>query len=195
MDSIESSFDVEEITETTPLTSETMAVEPLSDVAEMEVQDVSPYTKALAKRVLRKIDFRILAIMFVTYNLNFMDKTILSSAAVFGLTEDNHLHGTQYSWVGSIFYFGYLTFEYPTTILIQRLPVGKYLSGVTLLWGAIVASTAACHSFGGLATCRFLLGVAVSTIISGGSTDTEYLTGSNHLPGLCVCHQRMVHTR
>lgn len=163
-DSIESSFGVDEITESTPLTSETMAVEPPSDVAEMEVQDVSPYTKALAKRVIRKIDFRILAIMFVTYNLNFMDKTILSSAAVFGLTEDNHLHGTQYSWVGSIFYFGYLAFEYPTTILIQRLPIGKYLSGVTLLWGAIVASTAACHSFGGLATCRFLLGVAEATI-------------------------------
>lgn len=129
--------------------------------ADEEVQDISPYTKALAKRVIRKIDLRILVIMFVTYNLNFMDKSILSSAAVFGLTDDNHLHGTQYSWVGSIFYFGYLFFEYPTTVLIQRLPIGKYISGVTLLWGIIVASTAACSSFGGLATCRFLLGVAV----------------------------------
>ncbi|KAH9211821.1 hypothetical protein DL95DRAFT_279540, partial [Leptodontidium sp. 2 PMI_412] len=95
------------------------------------------------KRVIRKIDTRILAIMFITYNLNFMDKTILSSAAVFGLTEDNQLVGKQYSWVSSIFYFGYLFFEYPTTILIQRLPIGTYLSGVILLWGAIVASTAA----------------------------------------------------
>lgn len=155
------SLDIETITERTPLTSETMAIDPPTDIGEMEVQDVSPYTKALAKRVIRKIDFRILVIMFVTYNLNFMDKTILSSAAVFGLTEDNHLVGTQYSWVGSIFYFGYLAFEYPTTILIQKLPVGKYLSGVILLWGLIVASTAACHNFGGLATCRFLLGVAV----------------------------------
>lgn len=128
-----------------------------------EIQDVtlSPYTKTVSKRVLRKIDLRILLIMFVTYNLNFMDKTILSSAAVFGLTEDNHLVGRQYSWVGSIFYFGYLVFEYPTTILIQRLPVAKYLSGVTLVWGAVVAATAGCGSFGGLATCRFLLGVAV----------------------------------
>jgi hypothetical protein len=132
-----------------------------TSIVDEEVQDVSPYTKALAKRVLRKIDLRILVIMFVTYNLNFMDKTILSSAAVFGLTEDNHLVGKQYSWVGSIFYVGYLFFEYPTTILIQKLPVGKYLSGVTLLWGAIVATTAACSSFGGLATCRFFLGVAV----------------------------------
>ncbi|KAH6684303.1 putative pantothenate transporter [Halenospora varia] len=131
---------------------------------ELEIREVSPYTQALAKRVIRKIDTRVLLIMFVTYNLNFMDKTILSSAAVFGLTDDNHLKGTQYSWVSSIFYFGYLAFEYPTTILIQRLPIGKYLSGVTLLWGAVVACTAACTSFGGLATCRFLLGVAEATI-------------------------------
>jgi hypothetical protein len=93
-----------------------------------------------------------------------MDKTILSSAAVFGLEDDNHLVGKQYSWARSIFYFRYHFFKYSTTILIQRLPVGKYLSGVSLLWGIIVASTAACSSFGGLATCRFLLGVAVSLI-------------------------------
>ncbi|KAK6580535.1 hypothetical protein PZA11_006771 [Diplocarpon coronariae] len=137
-----------------------------TNVAQEEVREPSPYTQALAKRVVRKIDVRILAIMFVTYNLNFMDKTILSSAAVFGLTEDNHLINSQYSWVSSIFYFGYLFFEYPTTILIQRLPIGKYLSGVILLWGAIVASTAACTTFGGLATCRFLLGVAIFGVIT-----------------------------
>jgi sugar phosphate permease len=141
-----------------------MAGENSATAAEEELQEISPYTKELAKRVIRKIDFRVLVIMFVTYNLNFMDKTILSSAAVFGLTDDNHLKGTQYSWVGSIFYFGYLLFEYPTTILIQRLPIGKYLSGVTLLWGIIVAVTGACTSFGGLATCRFFLGVAVCLI-------------------------------
>lgn len=44
---------------------------------------------ALAKRVLRKIDWRLIPLMFITYNLNFMDKTILSSASVFGLREDN----------------------------------------------------------------------------------------------------------
>ena len=43
----------------------------------------------LAQRVLRKIDWRLIPLMFITYNLNFMDKTILSSAAVFGLREDN----------------------------------------------------------------------------------------------------------
>ncbi|KAF3041994.1 hypothetical protein E8E11_002249 [Didymella keratinophila] len=118
----------------------------------------------LAKRVLRKIDWRLIPLMFITYNLNFMDKTILSSASVFGLREDTHLKGQQYSWASSIFYFGYFFWEYPTTFLIARLPVAKYLAANTFVWGIVVALTAACSNYGGLITVRFLLGVAEATI-------------------------------
>ena len=43
----------------------------------------------MGKRVLGKIDRTIIPLLFVTYMFNFMDKAILSSAAVFGLPEDN----------------------------------------------------------------------------------------------------------
>jgi hypothetical protein len=88
---------------------------------------------AAARKVLRKIDYHIIPLLFITYNLNFMDKTILSSASVFGLGEDTNLKGQQYSWVSSIFYFGYFFWEYPTTWLIQKLPVGKYVGVNTIL--------------------------------------------------------------
>lgn len=86
-----------------------------------------------ARKVLRKIDCRIIPLLFITYNLNFMDKTILSSASVFGLSKDTGLKGQEYSWVSSIFYFGYFFWEYPTTFLIQRLRVGKYVGVNTIL--------------------------------------------------------------
>lgn len=47
---------------------------------------------AVARRVLKKIDRAIIPVLFVTYMLNFMDKIILSSAAVFGLRDDNVSH-------------------------------------------------------------------------------------------------------
>ncbi|KAL8378999.1 hypothetical protein RB599_008684 [Gaeumannomyces hyphopodioides] len=118
----------------------------------------------MARLVLRKIDRNLIPVLFVTYMFNFMDKTILSSAAVFGLREDNGLQGQDYSWVSAIFYFGYFAWEYPTTLLIARLPVARYLTANTLFWGAVVALTAACHSYGGLLAVRFLLGVAEATI-------------------------------
>lgn len=49
---------------------------------------LTEYDDHMAKLVLRKIDWRLLPLMFITYNFNFMDKTILSSASVFGLRED-----------------------------------------------------------------------------------------------------------
>lgn len=52
------------------------------------IVEIDDGEKHLAKRVLRKIDWRLIPLMFITYNLNFMDKTILSSASVFGLRED-----------------------------------------------------------------------------------------------------------
>jgi hypothetical protein len=40
------------------------------------------------RRIVRKVDWRLIPILFFTYMLNFMDKTILSSASVFGLIDD-----------------------------------------------------------------------------------------------------------
>ncbi|KAE8149757.1 major facilitator superfamily domain-containing protein [Aspergillus avenaceus] len=115
-------------------------------------------------RVLRKVDMRLIPLLFITYMFNFMDKAILSSASVFGLIEDTHLVGQQYSWVSSIFYFGYFFWEGPTNYLIPRLPVAKYMAFNTFFWGAVVALTAACVNYGGLLALRFLLGVAEATI-------------------------------
>lgn len=103
-------------------------------------------------------------LLFLTYCFNFMDKTILSSASVFGLRQDTHLQGSNYSWVSSIFYFGYFLWAYPTTLLVARLPVAKYLAVNTFLWGVVVAMTAACSNYGGLLTVRFFLGVAEATV-------------------------------
>lgn len=66
--------------------------------------------------------------------------------------------------MSSIFYFGYFFWEYPTSVLIARLPPAKYLTANTFVWGAVVALTAACSSYGGLLAVRFLLGVAEATI-------------------------------
>lgn len=54
----------------------------------MTVEESGRDEATVTRRVLRKIDRAIIPLLFVTYMLNFMDKVILSSAAVFGLRED-----------------------------------------------------------------------------------------------------------
>lgn len=77
-----------------------------------------------ARKLLWKIDFMILPYLAVCYAFFYIDKTTLSYAAIFGIRDDLHLHGTQYNWLSSIFYFGFLVWAFPTNFLMQRLPIG-----------------------------------------------------------------------
>jgi len=52
---------------------------------------------AEAKRALRKIDYRIIPILFTAYML---DKNSLNLASVYGLQQGTHLVGQDYSWLG-----------------------------------------------------------------------------------------------
>jgi len=45
-----------------------------------------------------------------------------------GINKDAHLVGQDYSWLGTILYMGVLFGEYPTNLLLQKLPVAKYLA-------------------------------------------------------------------
>ena len=78
---------------------------------------------------------------------------------------DTNLVGQEYSWLGSIFYFGYLSMEFPMLWLLTKVPIGKFV-GITLFcWGGILCFMAACHNFAGLAAVRFFLGVFEAGIL------------------------------
>ncbi|RSM12099.1 hypothetical protein CEP52_002617 [Fusarium oligoseptatum] len=71
--------------------------------------DMIELDEATNKRLLRKIDWRLMPVLCFTYALQYYDKAILSQAAIFGLRDDLNLNtGLKYSWVSLIFYFGYI---------------------------------------------------------------------------------------
>ncbi|KAH7403005.1 major facilitator superfamily domain-containing protein [Cadophora sp. MPI-SDFR-AT-0126] len=122
---------------------------------------------AEAKKVLRKVDLRILSLMMITYVLQYLDKNCINIASVYGLKKDTHLVGQEYSWATSMFYVGYLVFQFPFGFLLQHLPTGRLLSTTVICWGIVLITTPACTSFAGLATNRFLLGAFESAINPG----------------------------
>jgi sugar phosphate permease len=52
--------------------------------------------------------------------------------------------------------------EYPQNWLIARVPIAKYLSFSIMAWGAVLACTAACTTFGHRGVVRTLLGILES---------------------------------
>ncbi|PSR92339.1 allantoate permease [Coniella lustricola] len=134
------------------------------EVFKAAANEASTFEEAEIKRVLRKIDFRVVPVLFVTYFLQYLDKNSLNFASEFGLKTGTHLEGQDYSWLSSIFYFGYLIAQFPAAYALQRLPIGKFVSITTIVWGAIVLTTPGCSSFAGIATNRFFLGVTEAVV-------------------------------
>ncbi|KAF2151517.1 putative allantoate permease [Myriangium duriaei CBS 260.36] len=123
-----------------------------------------PVTPQEARKVLWKIDMTMIPMIMVTVVLAAVDKVIISNAAIYGMKTDTHLTGNQYSWVGSIFYFGYLAAEYPVAVLIQKFPVAKFYAACIFAWAIILLCTAATQNFAGLAVTRFIMGMLEAVV-------------------------------
>ena len=54
-----------------------------------------------AKKVLRKIDIRIVPILFFIYLLQYLDKNGINYASAYGLSEGTKLKGQDFSWLGT----------------------------------------------------------------------------------------------
>ncbi|CAI7578087.1 unnamed protein product [Penicillium pancosmium] len=137
-----------------------------SDIQVAELVELQTTPEENAK-LLRKIDLTLMPVMCACYMLQLLDKLTLNFSSQLGLTQDLNLHGSQYSWTSSIFYFGYLVWTWPSSWLVVRLPLGKYLAGTVLVWGIILMFHGACNNFGGFMAVRFLLGAAEAAVAPG----------------------------
>lgn len=64
----------------------------------------------------------------------------------------------------AIFYVAYLIAEPPTNLLMQRLPLTKYLSANIILWGIVTACHGAATNYTSLVVLRVLLGIFESCV-------------------------------
>ncbi|PSR87387.1 major facilitator superfamily transporter allantoate [Coniella lustricola] len=136
-------------------------------VLEAENGEVIELTPEAERKLLRKIDWHLMPLLCLVYGLNFLDKTCISYASIMGLKTDLGLGGQQYSWLGSMFYFGYIIWEYPTNRLLQRLPLGKWSAFNVIMWGLVLACMAATSNFAGAMVVRFFLGLFEAAVTPG----------------------------
>ncbi|KAK0105208.1 hypothetical protein ONS95_004397 [Cadophora gregata] len=111
------------------------------------------------KKICRKTDKVILSILVWVYFLQILDKSVLGYGSIFGLQEDTHLKGNQYSLVGSIAPIAQLAWQPFSSILIVKVPHRILMPAMILGWGIAQTSMAACHSYSGLLATRFFLGL------------------------------------
>ncbi|KAH7324758.1 major facilitator superfamily transporter [Stachybotrys elegans] len=119
------------------------------------------------KPLLRKLDWHLIPLLCFTYALQSIDRTTLSYAAIFGVREELALTSTEFSLAGGLLYIGYLVWEFPTNLLLQRYGINHVMSVTCILWGAVLCCHAASVNFAGLAVTRILLGAFEASINPG----------------------------
>ncbi|KAL6703983.1 hypothetical protein ACN47E_008921 [Coniothyrium glycines] len=135
-----------------------------SDCEHIEVVE---WTGSEESRMRRKLDFRLVPIAFLLYLLCFIDRVNIGNARIQGLTTDLHLHGFQFNWALTIFFFPYMIIEIPSNLMLKYFGARYYLPALVVSFGTISMCTAFVQNFDGLLAARFFLGIAEGGVIPG----------------------------
>ncbi|ORY10119.1 major facilitator superfamily domain-containing protein [Clohesyomyces aquaticus] len=122
--------------------------------------DALPIYEERNKKIVGKID------------RNYLDKGVLSYAGVMGLQADTGLTASQYTWLGSIYYAGYIVAAPIHNRAFQAFAPSKWIAGCVIAWGTVLACMCACHNFMGLMVQRTFLGALEACINTGFSLIT-----------------------
>lgn len=121
------------------------------------------------RRLIAKVDMRVIPVLCVLYLLAFLDRVNIANARSFGLEADLGLDPTslQFSTAVVIFFVPYILFEIPSNILLKRFKPSRWLSGCMFMFGLMTVVQGLVQNYGGLLAVRFFLGVFETGMFPG----------------------------
>jgi len=118
------------------------------------------FTPEEQRRIIRRIDRRLVVTVGAMYCVSLMDRTNLSAAAIAGMTKELSLYlDDRYSIASLLFFVPYIIFQPPSTIIVRKVGPRLHLGGLTLLWGGVMIGMGFSRRYTHLYACRILLGV------------------------------------
>lgn len=93
-----------------------------------------PANKTQDKKLLRKLDLKLIPWLSFLYLISFLDRTNIGNAKVDGLQEDLNMSDGQYNESLTIFFVSYAVFEPLTNILLKRLRPSVFLPIIMVWW-------------------------------------------------------------
>ncbi|MCY1279043.1 putative metabolite transport protein NicT [compost metagenome] len=138
----------------------------MSHTAEQYLPVTSEHSAAETKAVFRKVIWRLLPFLFIAYAINAIDRLNISFAKL-RMAEDIALSDAAYGIGAGIFYLGYILFEIPSNMYMQRIGARRTLTRIMVLWGMVTVATAFVTTPNQLIVARFFLGVAEAGFFPG----------------------------
>lgn len=115
---------------------------------------------------LRKIAWRLIPFLGALYFFAFLDRVNVGFAAL-TMNADLGLSSAVFGIGAGIFFLGYVAFEVPSNILLERFGARIWIARIMLTWGVLSAAMAFVQGPTSFYTVRFLLGVAEAGFFPG----------------------------
>ena len=120
--------------------------------------------RSLEQVTMRKVYLRILPFAALTYFFCYLDRINVGFAAL-TMNKDIGLDAAIYGMAAGAFFWGYVLFEVPSNIILEKVGARIWIARIMITWGIISGCTAFATGPYSFMAIRFLLGLAEAGIV------------------------------
>jgi sugar phosphate permease len=120
---------------------------------------INGFSASEQRRIVRRIDRRLVVTLGVLYCVSLMDRSNLGGAAIAGMTVDMNLIGSRYSIIVLVFFITYVLAQPPAVVAMRKVGPRMFLPTICLLWGLAMICFGFVTNWESLVGLRLLLGL------------------------------------
>jgi ACS family tartrate transporter-like MFS transporter len=128
--------------------------------------DRPDFDSSLANAARVRIAARILPLVFTMYIVNYLDRANVAFAKL-PMTEELGFSERVYGQGAGIFFIGYLAFEIPGALIVERFGARRWMARILITWGLCTAAVGMVRTPTQFYGARFLLGLAEAGFFPG----------------------------
>jgi MFS transporter, ACS family, tartrate transporter len=122
--------------------------------------------RTVEQSAMRKVYLRVLPFAVLTYFFCYLDRINVGFAAL-TMNKDLGLDPAMYGMAAGAFFWGYVLFEVPSNIILEKVGARLWIARIMVTWGLISGATAFATGPYSFMAIRFLLGVAEAGLFPG----------------------------
>ncbi len=123
-------------------------------------------TPSRADSILARSAWRLVPLILAMYIAAFLNRVNVSFAAL-TMNHDLGFSPEVYGWGTGVFFLGYLVFEVPSNLIMERVGARLWLSRIMITWALVSMAFAFVHGAVAFFLLRFLLGLAEAGFYPG----------------------------
>ncbi|ELR03827.1 hypothetical protein VC83_04718 [Pseudogymnoascus destructans] len=131
---------------------------------------ISCFTYKEQRRIIHRVDRRLVLTLGAMYCISLMDRTNLSAANIAGMSVDLKFKATgvdRYSVITLIFFIPYVICQPPATVIMRKIGPRIFLAAITIIWGGIMIAFGFVKNWTEMVGLRVILGVLEAGFFPG----------------------------